>query len=65
PRPAGARRPGSARNRSGAVRKRRIALGIAAAVAAGALGVGGYLALAGDGGGPPQDSRPSSGPAQP
>ncbi|GHI20717.1 MULTISPECIES: serine/threonine-protein kinase [Streptomyces] len=65
PRPAGARRPGSARNKAGAVRKRRIVLGIAAAVAAGALGVGGYLAVAGDGGTTPQDSRPSSAPAQP
>ncbi|GHG02351.1 serine/threonine-protein kinase [Streptomyces hydrogenans] len=65
PRPAGARRPGSARNKAGAVRKRRIVLGSAAAEAAGVLGVGGYLAVAGDGGTTPQDSRPSSAPAQP
>ncbi|WP_234106497.1 protein kinase domain-containing protein [Streptomyces venezuelae] len=60
PRPAGARRPGSARHKAGAVRKRRITLTIAAVVVAGALGAGGYLAASGDAEGPPQDSKQSS-----
>ncbi|MER7952912.1 serine/threonine-protein kinase [Streptomyces sp. NPDC096079] len=58
PRPAGARRPGSARHK--AVRKRRITLTVAAVVVAGALGAGGYLAVSGDGEAPPQDSKQSS-----
>ncbi|MFC9395284.1 protein kinase [Streptomyces sp. NPDC057027] len=62
PRPAGARRPGSARHKAGAVRKRRIALAVAAVVIAGALGTGGYLAASGDGDAPPQDSKQSSQP---
>ncbi|MFJ5096428.1 serine/threonine-protein kinase [Streptomyces sp. NPDC088557] len=60
PRPAGARRPGSARHKAGVVRKRRIALAVAAVVVAGALGAGGYLAVSGDAGTPPQDSKQSS-----
>ncbi|WP_435969800.1 serine/threonine-protein kinase [Streptomyces sp. Qhu_M48] len=62
PRPAGARRPGSARHKAGAVRKRRITLTIAAVVVAGALGAGGYLAASGDTDTPPQDSKQSSQP---
>ncbi|GAA3395076.1 serine/threonine-protein kinase [Streptomyces roseoviridis] len=62
PRPAGARRPGSARHKAGAVRKRRITLTVAAVVIAGALGAGGYLAASGDADGPPQDSKTSSRP---
>ncbi|MFE0700413.1 serine/threonine-protein kinase [Streptomyces sp. NPDC058872] len=62
PRPAGARRPGSARHKSGAVRKRRITLAVAALVVAGALGTGGYLAASGDGDAVPQDSKQSSQP---
>ncbi|MER7539157.1 protein kinase [Streptomyces sp. NPDC097704] len=62
PRPAGARRPGSARHKAGAVRKRRITLAVAAVVIAGALGTGGYLAASGDGDAPPQDSKQSSQP---
>ncbi|MFF0560304.1 protein kinase [Streptomyces sp. NPDC004266] len=62
PRPSGARRPGSARHKAGAVRKRRITLTVAAVVVAGALGVGGYLAASGDGEAPPQDSKQSSQP---
>ncbi|MEU2231807.1 serine/threonine-protein kinase [Streptomyces vietnamensis] len=58
PRPAGARRPGSARHK--AVRKRRITLTVAAVVIAGALGAGGYLAASGDAEAPPQDSKQSS-----
>ncbi|MET9932336.1 MULTISPECIES: serine/threonine-protein kinase [unclassified Streptomyces] len=60
PRPAGARRPGSARHKAGAVRKRRITLAVAAVVLAGALGAGGYYAASGDGEGPPQDTKQSS-----
>ncbi|MFB7453439.1 protein kinase [Streptomyces sp. NPDC056194] len=62
PRPAGARRPGSARHKAGAVRKRRITLAVAAVVIVGALGTGGYLAASGDGDAPPQDSKQSSQP---
>ncbi|MFD7325812.1 serine/threonine-protein kinase [Streptomyces sp. NPDC059875] len=62
PRPAGARRPGSARHKAEAVRKRRITLSIAAAALAGALGVGGYLATAGDSDASPQDSKTSTQP---
>ncbi|MFD7959525.1 serine/threonine-protein kinase [Streptomyces zaomyceticus] len=62
PRPAGARRPGSARHKAEAVRKRRITLTVAAVVVAGALGAGGYLAASGDGDAPPQDSKQSSQP---
>ncbi|MGW0119543.1 serine/threonine-protein kinase [Streptomyces sp. NPDC003327] len=65
PRTAGARRPGSARNRAGTVRKRRIAFGVVALVVAGALGAGGYLAASGDEDAPPQDSKQSSQPSQP
>ncbi|MFE7952377.1 serine/threonine-protein kinase [Streptomyces sp. NPDC057426] len=62
PRSASARRPGSARHKAETVRKRRITLSIAAAVVAGALGVGGYLATAEDGDVPPQDSKTSTEP---
>ncbi|PRH77145.1 serine/threonine protein kinase [Streptomyces solincola] len=65
PRPAGARRPGSARNRPAAVRKRRITLGLAALTLAAAAGVGGFLVAGGDEpGAPPQDSKQSA-PSQP
>ncbi|MFJ9433930.1 serine/threonine-protein kinase [Streptomyces sp. NPDC101490] len=60
PRSAGARRPGSARHKAGVVRKRRITLAVAAVVVAGALGVGGYLAVSGDTEAPPRDSKQSS-----
>ncbi|MEV4946147.1 serine/threonine-protein kinase [Streptomyces sp. NPDC053755] len=62
PRPAGARRPGSARHKAEAVRKRRLTLSIAAVVVVGALGAGGYLATAGDSDTPPQDSKTSTHP---
>ncbi|GAA2441747.1 serine/threonine-protein kinase [Streptomyces sp. NPDC059118] len=48
PRSPGTPRPGSARNKSAAVRKRRLTLGAAALVLVAALGVGGWLALSGD-----------------
>ncbi|MFD9034377.1 serine/threonine-protein kinase [Streptomyces sp. NPDC059567] len=62
PRPAGARRPGSARHKAEAVRKRRITLSIAAVVLLGAVGAGGYLATAEDSDVPPQDSKTSTQP---
>ncbi|MFE5484623.1 serine/threonine-protein kinase [Streptomyces sp. NPDC056527] len=62
PRPAGARRPGSARHKAEAVRKRRITLSIAAVVLLGAVGAGGYLATAEDSDAPPQDSKTSTQP---
>ncbi|MEU9860341.1 serine/threonine-protein kinase [Streptomyces sp. NPDC047971] len=62
PRSAGARRPGSARHKAEAVRKRRITLSIAAVVLLGAVGAGGYLATAEDSDAPPQDSKTSTQP---
>ncbi|MFJ7065323.1 serine/threonine-protein kinase [Streptomyces sp. NPDC101115] len=62
PRPAGARRPGSARHKADAVRKRRITLTVTAVVIAGALGVGGYVAASGGEEAPPQDSKQSQQP---
>ncbi|HBF84364.1 MAG TPA: serine/threonine protein kinase, partial [Streptomyces sp.] len=57
--------PGSARNRSAAVRKRRLALGAAAVALCAAIGVGGWLATGGDDGGTnPEDTR-NSAPAAP
>lgn len=64
PRAPGHRRPGSARHRAGAVRRRRITLGVAGLVLA-AAGVGGWLATSGDEpSAPPADSEQSA-PAQP
>ncbi len=61
PRSPGRPRPGSARNRAAAVRKRRITLGALCA----AIGVGGWLAAdGGDGGTNPEDTR-NSAPAAP
>ncbi|KIF69645.1 hypothetical protein HY68_15340, partial [Streptomyces sp. AcH 505] len=57
------RRPGSARHKAGAVRKRRITLGAAAVLVIAALGVGGWLATSDDGGGSPQDSKQTTSPA--
>ncbi|HEY9371784.1 serine/threonine-protein kinase [Streptomyces sp.] len=62
PRPAGARRPGSARHKAETVRKRRITLSVAAVVLAAAVGAGGYLATSGDTGGAPEDSKQTSQP---
>ncbi|MGW7359533.1 serine/threonine-protein kinase [Streptomyces sp. NPDC054802] len=65
PRTPGQRRPGSARNRAAALRRRRITLGVAALAVAAAVGVGGWLAASGDDGqAPPQDNRQSA-PAEP
>ncbi|MFH9013707.1 serine/threonine-protein kinase [Streptomyces sp. NPDC017943] len=60
PRAPGAPRPGSARNRA-AARRRRVALGAGAVALAAALGVGAWLTTAGDDGDtPPQDTRNSA-----
>ncbi|MFD9225097.1 serine/threonine-protein kinase [Streptomyces sp. NPDC060064] len=65
PRTPGQRRPGSARHKSDAVRKRRITLGAAALVLAAVVGVGGWLATGdGDTEAPPQDSKQSA-PSEP
>ncbi|MFF3339055.1 serine/threonine-protein kinase [Streptomyces flavidovirens] len=65
PRAVGERRPGSARHKADAVRRRRLVLGGAAVLVAAAVGVGGWLAATGEGADQaPQDSEQSS-PAQP
>ncbi|MFF8843244.1 serine/threonine-protein kinase [Streptomyces sp. NPDC015127] len=65
PRAPGQRRPGSARNRSASVRKRRITLGVAAVVLAAAVGVGGWLATSGDETGPAPGETQQSAPSEP
>ncbi|MFI6641664.1 serine/threonine-protein kinase [Streptomyces sp. NPDC050504] len=65
PRSPGRPRPGSARNKPGAVRKRRIALGAAAVVLLAAVGVGGWLATSGDGEDAKPDDPGHSAPAEP
>ncbi|MFF5569023.1 protein kinase [Streptomyces sp. NPDC012623] len=63
PRAPGQRRPGSARHKAGAVRKRRIALGAGAVLLVAAVGVGGWLATGGDGtDGVPGDSKQTTSP---
>lgn len=65
PRTPGQRRPGSARHKSDAVRKRRITLGAAALALAVAVGVGGWLATSeSEQEAPPQDSKQSA-PSEP
>lgn len=66
PRSPGRPRPGSARNKAAAVRKRRITLGAAALLLCAAVAVGGWFAAGGGDGGPagPQDSE-NSAPATP
>ncbi|MEV7848252.1 serine/threonine-protein kinase [Streptomyces cyaneofuscatus] len=66
PRSPGKPRPGSARNKAAAVRKRRITLGAAALLLCGAVAVGGWFAAGGGDGDPagPQDSE-NSAPATP
>ncbi|MER7190835.1 serine/threonine-protein kinase [Streptomyces flaveolus] len=64
PRASGAPRPGSARNRATA-RRRRLALGAGTVALVAAIGVGTWLATSGDeGGAGPQDTR-NSAPASP
>ncbi|MET9095849.1 serine/threonine-protein kinase [Streptomyces cyaneofuscatus] len=66
PRSPGKPRPGSARNKAAAVRKRRITLGAAALLLCAAVAVGGWFAAGGGDGDPagPQDSE-NSAPATP
>ncbi|MCD7444300.1 serine/threonine protein kinase [Streptomyces lincolnensis] len=65
PRATGAPRPGSARNRA-AARRRRVVLGVGAVVLAAAVGMGAWAATAGDdgGGSAPQDTK-NSAPSSP
>ncbi|MDX2547867.1 serine/threonine-protein kinase [Streptomyces sp. WI04-05B] len=64
PRPVGAARPGSARHRASA-RRRRVTLGAAAVVLVAVVGVGTWVAVSGDdAGATPQDTQ-SSAPAAP
>ncbi|MFD7527609.1 MULTISPECIES: serine/threonine-protein kinase [unclassified Streptomyces] len=65
PRSPGAPRPGSARNKSAAVRKRRLTLGAAALVLLAALGVGGWLALSDDDAAAPEQETGTSAPGTP
>ncbi|MEU0968449.1 serine/threonine-protein kinase [Streptomyces sp. NPDC005917] len=60
PRAAGAPRPGSARHRA-AARRRRVTLGVAGVVVAAVVGVGAWLATSGDSS-PPQDTHSTSTP---
>ncbi|MEV7427832.1 protein kinase [Streptomyces sp. NPDC091212] len=63
PRSPGQRRPGSARHKADAVRKRRITLGAAAVLLVAALGVGGWFATSGGGTDEaPGDSKQSTSP---
>ncbi|MER6203042.1 serine/threonine-protein kinase [Streptomyces sp. NPDC001586] len=59
PRPAGGHRPGSARHRAEAARKRRLVLSVSAVALAAAVGLGSWLAFSGDEAPPPQDSKQS------
>ncbi|MEU9570368.1 serine/threonine-protein kinase [Streptomyces massasporeus] len=60
PRTAGTPRPGSARNRA-AARRRRVALGAGAIALTAAIGVGAWLSTSDDdGGAPPQDTKNSA-----
>ncbi|MFD0342012.1 serine/threonine-protein kinase [Streptomyces sp. NPDC127117] len=65
PRSPGTPRPGSARNKSAAVRKRRLTLGAAALVLLAALGVGGWLALSDDDADAPAPETGTSAPGTP
>ncbi|MEU7606338.1 serine/threonine-protein kinase [Streptomyces sp. NPDC040724] len=59
PRPAGGHRPGSARHRAEAARKRRLVLSVSAVALAAALGLGTWLAFSGGDEPPPQDTKQS------
>jgi serine/threonine-protein kinase len=65
PRAPGQRRPGSARNRSTAVRRRRITLGVAALAVVAAVGIGGWLAVSDDDGQVPPPDFQQSAPSDP
>ncbi|MFJ6796428.1 serine/threonine-protein kinase [Streptomyces sp. NPDC091268] len=59
PRPAGGHRPGAARHRAEAARKRRLALSAGAVALVAAVGVGTWLATSGDDHPPAQDTKHS------
>ncbi|MFE5625119.1 serine/threonine-protein kinase [Streptomyces virginiae] len=66
PRPAGGHRPGSARHRAEAARKRRLTLSAVAVAVAAAVGLGTWLAVSGDDPAPrPQDNKQQSVPRVP
>ncbi|MFF5333906.1 protein kinase [Streptomyces sp. NPDC013181] len=65
PRAPGRPRPGSARNKAAAVRKRRLTLGAAALVLVAGLGAAGWLALGGDDADPGPQETENSAPATP
>lgn len=60
PRPAGGHRPGSARHRAEAARKRRLVLSVSALALAAAVGLGTWLAVSGDDPAPRQDNKQST-----
>ncbi|MEU7056373.1 serine/threonine-protein kinase [Streptomyces sp. NPDC046197] len=64
PRATGAPRPGSARHRA-AARRRRVTLGVAGVVLAAVLGLGAWWATSGDGGSAPPDDSNHSTPTSP
>ncbi|MFE2329455.1 serine/threonine-protein kinase [Streptomyces sp. NPDC059385] len=65
PRPAGGHRPGSARHRAEAARKRRLALSGAAVALAALLGLGTWLAVSGDDAPPARQDNKHSSPRTP
>ncbi|MFE5724952.1 serine/threonine-protein kinase [Streptomyces erythrochromogenes] len=66
PRPAGGHRPGSARHRAEAARKRRLTLSAVAVALAAAVGLGTWLAVSGEDPEPrPQDNKQQSVPRMP
>ncbi|PZT72048.1 MULTISPECIES: serine/threonine-protein kinase [unclassified Streptomyces] len=65
PRAPGRPRPGSARNKAAAVRKRRLTLGAAALVLVAGLGAAGWLAFSGDDADPGPRETENSAPATP
>ncbi|MEV0981905.1 serine/threonine-protein kinase [Streptomyces sp. NPDC049915] len=60
PRAAGAPRPGSARNRATAVRRRRVTLGVVGVLVAAAVGVGAWAAVSDDDGTSSPDTKNSA-----
>ncbi|MEV7546964.1 serine/threonine-protein kinase [Streptomyces sp. NPDC089915] len=64
PRPAGGHRPGTARHRAEAVRKRRLVLSASALALAAAVGVGSWLAASGEDEAPPPAGPSHSTPAR-
>ncbi|MGW6605569.1 protein kinase domain-containing protein [Streptomyces sp. NPDC055036] len=63
PRSPGQRRPGSARHKAEAVRKRRIRLGAVGVLLAAAVGVGGWLAMSEDDAAAPGESGQTTSPS--